>query len=113
MREAGILDNPITAYAAAPASHPLDIICRVRQRMASRSYHQVALLLPGADIPALRATQSVQPTGCFGRREIPLEVSRKVGAKAADALHGGSTSAEAHEEQVRNRRAGMPRKVGG
>ena len=32
-RDIGHLEVPVTAYAGAPASHPRDIVCRVRQRM--------------------------------------------------------------------------------
>ena len=37
----------VSAWPGAPPSHPLDIVVVVRQRMSSRQFHQVALLVPG------------------------------------------------------------------
>lgn len=40
-------DCRVSAWPGAPPSHPRDIVCVVRQRMSSRAFHQVALLVPG------------------------------------------------------------------
>ena len=53
LKDCGHLSVPVTAWPGAPASHPLDIVCCVRQRMSSRRIHQVLLLVPGSQVPFL------------------------------------------------------------
>ena len=52
----------------------------------------MALLISGQDVPRLRSMQSVQPSGVFGRRHIPLDMKQKLCTKASEARKAGSIS---------------------
>ena len=61
---------PYTAWPGAPASHPDDIVVAVKDRMASICSHQVALLVPGLELPSMRLNMTEQPHGHYDRKKI-------------------------------------------
>lgn len=112
----------VSAWPGAPPSHPLDIVCVIRQRMSSRNFHQVALLVPGSGllgwppqvetlsrcelagllmnsefpagdfVPFLRGRLTVQPVGDFPRKEISAKDQKDVVARAEEVFRTGQLS---------------------
>ena len=50
LKDLGQSDIPVSAWPSAPPTHPKDIVAVIRQRMSSRKFHQVALLVPGLSL---------------------------------------------------------------
>ena len=89
------LGAPETAWPGAPTSHPEDIVCAVKDRMASARVHQVALLVPNSEIAGLQRSLSIQPRGLHPRRAVGEEDLKKVVARAREALNQHLISQEA------------------
>lgn len=91
-------EAPNTAFAGAPASRPDDVVVAIKDRMSSPTAHQVALLAPGAAVPALRARLTVQPRGLHDRRAMDhaARVATVAGARAAESANAISARAAAY-----------------
>lgn len=71
-------DCKVTAWPGAPASHMEDIVMAVKDRMASTETYQVALLVPGSELPVWRRHATEQPSGLHPRRVIKPEEKDKI-----------------------------------
>ena len=80
------IDAPETSWPNAPPSRPGDIVCAVKDRMASGRAHQVALLMPERDIKFHRQLFSLQPSGLHPRRHLKRDDVRKIIARAKEAF---------------------------
>ena len=79
-------DSPETSWPNAPSSRPGDIVCAIKDRMASGRAHQVALLMPERDIKLTRQLLSVQPSGLHPRRHLKRDDARKIIARAKEVF---------------------------
>lgn len=102
-------EAPATAWAHAPPSDPGDIVCAVKDRMASARSHQVALLVPASEIKNLQQSLSIQPQGLHPRRPIKKKDAQKVIARAGEVLSEGLISQEAHDFLVGWASSSLPR----
>ena len=86
-----------TAWPGAPPSQPGDIVCAVKDRLASVKAYQIALVVPAAEIAQLKRNLSVQPAGLHPRREIGKDDRKKIVARAAEALKQHLIPQTAHD----------------
>ena len=89
-------DAPETAWPGAPQPQPGDIVCAVKDRMASPRAHQVALLVPSSEVERHRQSLSVQPQGLHPRRPVRKDDAKKLIASSTSAFHDGLITLEAH-----------------
>jgi hypothetical protein len=86
-----------TRWHGAPAAHPNDLVLAVKSRMSSLCAHQVALILPAAEVQQLRQTVSKQPVGVFPRRSFSDVLRSKIVRTAESVFHEGSLNNTAFE----------------
>ena len=89
------LDAPCATPPGAPDPHDEDIVVAIKSRMSSPKSHQVALLVPGRDVPRLRATFREQPVGLHGRRAFSPKDREAVWRSAEEALQAEAISPKA------------------
>jgi hypothetical protein len=91
------LEAPATSWPQAPPPQPGDIVCAVKDRMASAKAHQVALLVPAGELIHLKPSLSLQPGGLHPRRALKKDESKKVAARAKEAFADGLINQTAHD----------------
>lgn len=103
-----------TAWPGAPQPHPDDVVVSVFDRMSSARAHQVALLVPGRELPGWRQQLSTQPEAgsSHPRRCLSMADRQLIARRAQEVYACGDISGEAHAyltEWARGSRRRWPR----